>query len=290
MAVPQLTEISLCLPHLPQSLDGLRIVQFSDLHSRKWGPREQVVREIIRQGCDLAVCTGDICWHMGIKSIFFGGTDDRKDSPAIAAQRQARSRALVNAACDVMGRLLDGCRPPLGTWAVQGNHDTDELMAALGQLPMKVLANQTVKIETANSGCFNLCGVCCAQRRAADIPATLVQADPSLFTLCLCHYPEMAEALAAGGVDLILAGHTHGGQICLPNGRPLITHSRTGSKYFRGIERIGQSLIYTTAGVGHSVAPGRLFCPAEVARLTLHQGEPTDTVIEYLPWRQAIAG
>jgi len=145
-------------------------------------------------------------------------------------------------------------------------------MAELPLLGVTVLNNQTRQLVRGNC-LFNILGLRGYGRAAIDIPHALLQTDPLLFTLALSHYPEATESLAAAGVDLILLGHTHGGQLRLPNGRPLTTHTYTGIKYAVGLERINHSYSYTHRGTGYTMFPMRIFCPAEVVRITLHQGD-----------------
>ena len=152
-------------------------------------------------------------------------------------------------------------------------------MDRIASLGVTVLANQTQRIELPGRDPFNLSGIRCYRRTTTDVCKTLLQADPQLFSICICHYPELAEPLAAGGVDLILTGHTHGGQVCLPGRRPIITHSRIGRKFATGLGAIGKARIYTTRGVGYSLLPLRIFCPPEVVRLTLRRGDPANTTI-----------
>jgi len=256
--VLELTEIALYLPQLPPFLDSLAIVHFSDLHTRRLGPNERRLARLIQRGCDLATCSGDSCWDN-----WYGFSSP----PDVAA------------AVTVFRHLLAAADRPAALFAVQGNHDPKRFMDRLADLGVGVLANETRRIELPGRGPFNLSGIRCARRKNADICRTLLQADPGLFTICICHYPELAEALAAGGVDLILTGHTHGGQICLPGRRPMVTHSRVGRRYSSGLSRIGPAAVYTTRGIGYSIAPVRLFCPPEAVHLTLRRGDPAETTI-----------
>jgi predicted MPP superfamily phosphohydrolase len=70
----------------------------------------------------------------------------------------------------------------------------------------------------------------------------------------MCHYPEFGDPLAAAGIDLTLAGHTHGVQICLPGGNPMQHHSRSGTRFVKGLTEIAPSkYIYNTRGLGYSM-------------------------------------
>jgi hypothetical protein len=69
--------------------------------------------------------------------------------------------------------------------------------------------------------------------------------------------------------DIYLSGHTHGGQICLPNGVPLLSHDSMPSRFKKGIHRIEHTWFVVSNGFGFTGLPFRVFCPAEVCELTL---------------------
>lgn len=259
--------VELYLPRLPEPLEGLRILLFGDLHSRGWGINEKQLYRAMRVGYDLLICAGDYSYP---EKFYFW---ESEKSILKNQARYKRQRAMLEArAFVVLERLFKDFECPLGAWAVQGNHDTSDFMHKLGGLGINVLMNDSRVIQVAGGGQFNLCGLQCGRRAWADTCSTLTKLQPGLFTVAVCHYPEMAQGLAAANVDLILAGHTHGGQICLPGGRPLQTHSRTGKKYFSGREKIGNSVIYTSRGVGATFVPFRTFCPGEITLITLRSG------------------
>jgi predicted MPP superfamily phosphohydrolase len=266
-----LTEQSLFLPQAPDFLEGLRILFFSDMHTLGYRNREKQLKQLMTQGCDLLLCGGDSCYEPTVN--FWQSSEQNNNQKSPSGKERSFWQPKVDKALTVWRKLLEGFDCPLGTYVVQGNHDPNIFMRELNQLPVTVLSNECRQLELAGGGRFNLCGINCAGRTQADVVRTLLNVEPGLFTLGVCHYPEKIEALAAGGVDLILCGHTHGGQICLPGGKPLCTHSQTGQKYVAGLERIGASLTYTTRGLGATFAPLRLFCPAEIVRLTLRRGE-----------------
>lgn len=270
----RLTEISLYMPQLPQFLENLRILHFSDMHTRRYGHNEKRLHQLLRQGCDLLTCSGDWCYPA---KVYLWDRD--RDPSRNHEIRRKRKAALMTQALHVCRQLQDDFTCPLGFYSVQGNHDSTKFMKQIAELGATVLNNESQEIELPGRGRFNLCGVRCNGRPSADITATLLKLNGDLFTVGLCHYPEMAEALIAGGVDLVLAGHTHGGQLCLPTGRPILTHSRTGTKYLAGLQRLGNSFIYTTRGVGSTWIRFRICCPAEITRLTLHRGDHDQTTV-----------
>jgi uncharacterized protein len=94
-------------------------------------------------------------------------------------------------------------------------------------------------------------------------------AEARRVTIALSHFPSHAVALAHAGVDLVLAGHTHGGQVCLPGGIPLITHDVLPRRFARGAHRLAQTWLVTSRGCGFSKYPIRVFCPAEAIEIVL---------------------
>ena len=94
--------------------------------------------------------------------------------------------------------------------------------------------------------------------------------EPEGFKIALIHSPEFVDAAAENGFQLYLAGHTHGGQVCLPGGWPIITHMTRYRRYARGLWRHGEMVGYTSTGVGVSGLPVRFNTRGEVALITLH--------------------
>lgn len=271
-----LSEIDLYFPHLPQGLDGVVLLHIGDLHTRGFGTKEQCVQQVIDRGADMIFCSGDFCFQMGISNPLVR-TAKLHTHDVGFGWRGFSMPPDIPMAKKVVSQLFEKVSCPLGIYAVQGNHDPDAFMPHLADLGIRVLANETIQVETDRSMRFNLFGVRCFERGFVDIPATLSNMDPDLFTIGSCHYPEMAESLAAAGVDLNLAGHTHAGQICLPGGMPIITHNLTGKKYVSGLNRIGTRCVYTTRGIGYSMLPLRFCCSSEIIRFTLKRGPSSQT-------------
>jgi predicted MPP superfamily phosphohydrolase len=102
--------------------------------------------------------------------------------------------------------------------------------------------------------------------------------DPSQPAILLAHHPDIVlDALRAGGAlpDIVLAGHTHGGQIRLPLFGPLFTSTTLGRRFDAGFFRVDGVPLYITAGVGTSIVPARFLTPPEVVLLEL---EPADAI------------
>ena len=99
--------------------------------------------------------------------------------------------------------------------------------------------------------------------------AALAAHDPQAFGIVLAHSPEMAGEAAAAGHDLYLCGHCHGGQVCLPGGRPLITHLSRHRDLYAGLWRYGEMWGYTSRGAGLADPPVRFNCQGEVTEFRL---------------------
>lgn len=234
-----LVEHSARLPGLPQAFDGYRILQLSDLHIDVSDETAHAIIEAARAAdYDLCVLTGD---------YRFRTSGDIE--PALA--NMARLRA------SLAGEV----------YAVLGNHDSVLMLPALEDMGIRVLMNESVRLERGG-GRIYLCGIDDAhffgvenfEKALADVPAEAV-------TVLLSHTPEVFRQAAHSGVDLLLCGHTHGGQICLPGRIPLLLDAAIPRRLGRGAWRYRDMLGYTSPGAGTSIAEVRLNCPAEV---TLH--------------------
>ena len=168
--------------------------------------------------------------------------------------------------------LLGRLRARYGVYAVLGNHDhwTDaslitDLFRAEG---ITVLVNQGMRFEL-NGEAFWLAGVDDTMVGLEDLSLALAGARESEMKLLLAHNPIILRRAARARVDLVLSGHTHGGQVKLrsersPSGRPR-------RRLLRGLGRQGDTQIYVTRGLGTVVLPIRYGCPPEVSLLELRR-------------------
>ena len=90
--------------------------------------------------------------------------------------------------------------------------------------------------------------------------------------IALSHFPDTIKRVDYLEFDLFLAGHTHGGQVCLPGGWPLVTHDTLPRKYAKGCHRWGKTWFVINRGIGFSDKEIRVNCPAEVLEITLVRG------------------
>jgi len=162
-------------------------------------------------------------------------------------------------------KVVRALRAP--AWGVLGNHDFLEFVPYLETYGLKVLLNETTCLER-NGQVIYLSGVDDPHfYEVDDIQRAQASIPPAGFSILLAHSPEIYREAAACGYQLMLCGHTHGGQICLPGRIPLVINADCPrSKAVGAWEHAGMQG-YTSPGTGTSGVPARFFCPPEV---TIH--------------------
>jgi len=204
----------------------LRILQISDLHVEYTSPRErEVIERVTQLQPDLIVLTGD-----------YLNLDYTTDPETIA---QARL-------------VLEQLHAPLGVYAVKGSVpvDTPEVMRQLfAGTSIRVLDGETQRIRLP-LGDLYLLGVPVAPGDAGTLKQLAAGLSQGGYKVLLYHTPDLIETASALGIDLYLAGHTHGGQIRLPFYGAVFTSSRYGKRYESGEYRVGETLLYVSRGVG----------------------------------------
>lgn len=231
-------------PNLPPALDGYRIAQISDIHCGTFAPEERVrdwVRRVNRLCPDLIAVTGDL--------IASGATH-------VAA----------------VARALGELRAPDGVFVVMGNHDYfgagEILVDALTRAGLRVLRNAAVPIRRGDATLL-VAGVDDTWTGRCDPEQALAQHRPDTLTLLLAHDPDILPTAARLGVDLMLSGHTHGGQVGVPFFAKYINLAQLVSKYTAGMYRQGNTLLYVNRGAGTTGPPIRIGVRAEISLFTL---------------------
>ena len=230
------------LRHLPKALDGLRIVHLSDLH---YGPLTD---------------------SRHLERAVSAANDLRPDLIALTGDYISQDRVYAAPCAELVGRL----RARFGVYAVLGNHDhwTDaalitDLFRAEG---ITVLVNEGMRLDVSGES-FWLAGVNDTMVGLEDLSLALAGSSEEEMRLLLAHNPIILRRAARAGVDLVLSGHTHGGQVTL---RPEKNRSgRPRRRLLRGLGRRGNTQIYVTRGLGTVVLPIRYGCPPEVSVLEL---------------------
>jgi predicted MPP superfamily phosphohydrolase len=172
------------------------------------------------------------------------------------------------ATLDGLARVRPSLRDPV--YGVLGNHDSIRMMPGLERLGIHMLINECETIARGEER-IHLAGIDDAHFFRADNIAKALTAIPrGEFAVLLSHTPEIYRQAASAGVDLLLAGHTHGGQICLPGSIPITLDSVLPRKMGSGSWVYSGMLGYTSAGVGSSIVPVRFNCPPSITLHTLH--------------------
>ncbi|HEY0265055.1 MAG TPA: metallophosphoesterase [Granulicella sp.] len=247
-----ISQHTLAIRNLPQAFHGFRILQISDIHLESFTEHyflDLAIYHINRIAPDLVVHTGDL-------------------TTSLSAAPNFSRRAAAHCA-----ELLQGIRCPQ-RYSILGNHDTNIgsplVIDALNASAFPTLYNSHVPIER-NGERIWLCGV--------DDPGTsnpildlAIPRNPDGPVILLCHPPDFADEVMRHPrsplIDVMLAGHSHGGQVCLPFVGPLILPPM-GSKYVSGFFRFRQMQLYVSRGVGTTGLPFRLNCPPELTVFTL---------------------
>ena len=158
-----------------------------------------------------------------------------------------------------------------GILATLGNHDTYQMAEPFERMGMTVLANESSEIVRGDARiCVTGLDDPCYYYTDQAITA-LEETAGQGFKIALVHAPSMFDEAAHSGYALYLCGHTHGGQICLPGGRPIITHLHHGRKFYRGLWRYGKMTGYTGQGTGTVGIPLRFNTQSEITVLRLNR-------------------
>jgi uncharacterized protein len=242
-------EVTITMDNLPAGFDNTRILFMSDLHigGLPFLP-EKIIEKTRELDYDFCVLGGDYC--------------------------TVRSEKLV----EVSGKLAERT----AVYAVLGNYERYEAAELLNEQGVEVLINDGVTIEKNGekiyiAGLDDCCGYHADDIELADSSAG--DSDFKIFKIMITHSPQKYSQIADAGYSLLLAGHTHGGQICLPGGfaPAFISFLPMPYKMMKGFWRWRQMAGYTTSGVGVSGVYVRFFCPGEIIIITLKQKKTVST-------------
>jgi predicted MPP superfamily phosphohydrolase len=228
------------IPHLPEVFDGYRILHLTDLHVDMEPRNTHAISERVRAlEYDLCVLTGDY---------------------------RARTFGPIDKVLAGMATIRLHLKGPV--YGVLGNHDTLHLVPGLEDLGIRLLLNEAVVIERDGQS-LHMAGVDDAHYyQAHNIDRAVADIPDDAASILLSHTPEIYRLAAYAGFDLMLSGHTHGGQICLPGGIPIIWDARCPRAIASGPWRYRNLIGYTSVGAGTSVVNARINCLPEI---TLHE-------------------
>lgn len=242
----RVTEHELRFPDLPAEFDGYRICHLSDLHiDGDASLADRIVAALAGQPVDLVALTGD--FRLKMEGPF---------EPVV----------------ERVSQVVVGLDSRDGAVGVLGNHDDASMVAPLERAGVRLLINETMDLHRREES-IQLVGLddvnCYFTHEAVG---ALERVDRERFAVAMVHSPEMHLDAAHAGVDLYLAGHTHGGQVCLPGGVAVVRHLKRGRHLYKGLWRQGEMVGITSRGAGTAGLPVRFWCPPEIGLITLRRG------------------
>lgn len=259
----EITNNELWFSNIPDSFDRFRIAVLSDIHSSPFMEKKDIkylVQTVNSLKADVIVLPGD-----------FINNQKREIYPCVEA--------------------LSDLRAPMGCYAITGNHDyfdssINVVCNELEQIGIKVMRNQSFNLEKGNQsiimlglddpylnsvGKYLLDGF----THEKELESMIIGVDfDNDFTLMLGHRPYRFDEYAQLGVDCMIAGHTHGGQIVLADfGSTNLSFPAISTPYVKGKyqSKVSEAQLYVTRGVGSVGIPIRINCPPEIALLTLRK-------------------
>lgn len=246
-----LTQYNVQLPRLPDAFRGMRIVQVSDFHYAEYTESfflRDVVRRVNQLKPDMVLMTGDFISYGPLPYSF------------------ARRRMVECAA------IVSGIQCPL-RYASLGNHDcmvgAQYVIGPLADHNIPVLDNRAIALERDGQRLWlaGLGSACCNDADpAAAIPKAVASGGEA--AIVMAHEPDILPEVARYNPDLMLSGHTHGGQVRLPF-LPPFQLPDYGKHYVEGWFRQGPTQLYVNRGIGAVGVPFRLNCPPEITEYTL---------------------
>ena len=224
---------------IPKVFDGFTILQLSDLHvAMNQTAMDQLTSMVPLLDYDVCVLTGD----------YRGQTCGPYDATLTG-----------------MSQLCSSIKKPM--FGVLGNHDTVRMLPGLEAMGIRMLLNESEHIERGGQR-FYLAGVDDAHfYRADNLEKATAGIPANELSILLSHTPEIYQQAAHADFDLLLSGHTHGGQICLPGGIPITIASVLPRSMGSGRWQYKNMIGHTSVGAGSPVVPVRFNCPPEI---TLH--------------------
>ncbi len=236
----QLRDNTVRLPLLPPAFEGYTVLHISDPHMDMDAAfLNHLIERVSAIRCDACVLTGDFRFHS------YGPYQGVLDALALLRPH------------------LDG-----QVYAVLGNHDSIRMMPGMEARGFPVLMNEMAALRRGDAQ-LALVGIDDAHFfRTHNLHKAMADVAPDACAVLLSHTPEPYRLAAHAGVSLMLSGHTHGGQVCLPGGIPVLIDTATPRAFARGAWRYHTMAGYTSVGCGASVVDVRLNCLPE---LTLHR-------------------
>lgn len=238
----RLKEITLSFNDLPVLFDGYRIVHLSDLHIDALEEIKVVIEKKLRElKYDLCVITGDY------RDFLFGKHEHIYDS---------------------LQYIVSSLHPADGILATMGNHDSHDMLPYLEATGMQMLLDESVNIYRGGEK-ITITGVDDPYYFYSEVSEKAMRQSGGGFKILLSHAPELFRTAAENDYHLYLCGHTHGGQVCTPKGKPLYVNLKKSRQYHCGLWQYEGMMGYTSSGTGVCTMPVRFFSRGEICVFTL---------------------
>jgi predicted MPP superfamily phosphohydrolase len=240
---------SISINNWPKELNDLKIAVIADIHAGSWCIDNEKLRQIVERTNQLQP---DVIVVLGDYMSENGWTSDRVGP-------------------EVFAPVLKDFRAPLGVYSVLGNHDWwwkgERVRGGLEANGIKVLDNEVTEVKTRGTSLW-LAGLGDLWTRPQQIEATIVKVPEGQPLIALTHNPDIFPRIPKR-VPLLLAAHTHGGQVRLPIIGTAIVPSNYGDRYVRGHVVENDHHLFVTSGIGTSILPLRFGVPPEIVLLTI---------------------
>ncbi len=239
------TAVDFVFSDLPTRFDDYSILHLSDLHIGKNDDMLRMVGEELSElSPDLVVVTGDF---------------------------QTYGTPIGKKVTKIIAHLVSNIRSRNGWIAVLGNHDSHDMLDALEAIDVRVLANESVVISRGDDA-LRFVGTDDVHAFYSPDAVTALEDHQEGFRIALIHTVDLATTASRLGYNLYLSGHTHGGQICFPGGRPVLTALDSHRHLASGRWRLNGMQGYTNRGLGFGLSPLRFNCPGEATLIRLIKG------------------
>lgn len=227
--------------NLPAAFDDFTILHISDLHADiSIGAMRHLTSLVDGLQYDICVLTGDY---------------------------RGKSYGPFEKSLEIIDELRTNLRAPI--YGVLGNHDSIRMAPSMEAMGIRMLFNECEPIALGGQRIF-LAGVDDPHfYQSDDLEKATAQIPSAAFSILLAHTPEIYDRASSARFDLMLCGHTHGGQLCLPRGIPITLMAPLPRSMGGGPWRFGAMVGYTSVGVGTSLIPVRLNCQPEITLHTL---------------------
>jgi predicted MPP superfamily phosphohydrolase len=262
----EVTRTKIPITGLPVALDGFAILQMSDFHHGKYVSAEYLrdcVELANRQNAQMIALTGDFVTG----GRYYGRYPMFNYRVTSAEKAQYLERCI-----EILGQL----RAPHGIFATLGNHDgwfdAERVSAEIRHMNWRLLRDENAVVRVGDAK-LQVIGLRDMWTEQIDLSRAFNGINPSLPTVVLMHNPDLFPDAAEYGPALILAGHTHGGQVSLPLIGPPLVPSRFGAKYAAGLFQIGKTRMYVNRGLGVIAPPVRFGVRPEISVFELTRGE-----------------